>query len=172
MTVINPKIAIYPISSSSDMNSIENRAAESIYEALLKKFSSTNENNAFNRCISSNFILDIYTGRRNLENIFEAAKEKKYNYVMFIDGLAALEGSDISSSYIAEQVRLFNTSDRKLLLHVKAQEYRNPTLSNDYIFFTSKAKSSASISTLMNINAEKVVNAICNDESSEGIRKK
>ena len=112
-------------------------------------------------------MLDIYNGQSNLESIFEAAKAKKYNYVMLIDGLAALEGSDISSSYLAEQVRIYNAAERKLLLHVKAQEYRNPTLSNDYIFFTSKAKSSPSISTLMNINSEKIVNAICNEEGSE-----
>jgi len=167
MSVINPKIAIYQISSSLDMKGLENRAATSIYEALLKKFSSTNKNNEFNRCISSNFMLDIYNGQSNLESIFEAAKAKKYNYVMLIDGLAALEGSDISSSYLAEQVRIYNAAERKLLLHVKAQEYRNPTLSNDYIFFTSKAKSSPSISTLMNINSEKIVNAICNEGGSE-----
>ena len=164
LSLLNPRIAIFPISSASAGKSLDVSVGATISDAILKRFSPVANYYRYNSCAAAqNILLDVYYDYNNLEKIFETARTKKYNYIIVADILMAMEGSDISTSIVAEQFRLYSTEDKQLLLYLKAKELGNPSLRNDYIFFATNAQSSRSMSTLMAANAEKMAYAMCND---------
>jgi len=163
LSMTNHRIGIFPLASSANLKSIENLVAQSIYDALLKKSVCSDHDCHFNICISERASLHIYDSQNSLDNIFEIAVARKYQDVIIIEVISASEGSSFSPSHIAAQVRIFNSRDknRKLLFYAKIQEYGNPGLSNDFIFFRTQSRAAPSLATLTHKNAEIITNAIC-----------